>query len=323
MRNPDVLSYGMYKTCLYDLVIKLLFYWNKNIIDFMANDYFVYVRNTERPIGLQIENRFFTSECNALKRCGVKIKYLRPKTTILSHIDNAIKKGSIVIVPADRFYWLSDKNNKFYQLRHYPHYFLVYSYGSNRKKVSICESDPIDGIRKGEITLEMLDICYYGYVKYFFERELMILTNEKQNNNEIEFDTVVDRYRHNYILKRQEIVSGFKVIEECATTLLNQSCYYEVFDRFDSFSVAESFFTIERYIKAQQLLVSLLFDNSSDIENILQIVIERFINIKNIYIKNSLKKNNSFTTASFISDNLRIIYLCSIKMEEFMYELVC
>ena len=317
-----VFQYEMYKNCLYDLILALLDYWDVDIEYYISNNYFAFIHSNARPLGIQLENRFFLPEIDVLEYCGVHLQFYRPHISVKSLLTNLNDQNLVVLVPIDRFFWKNKNNKKFYNLRHYPHYLLLTSYDEETDKYIMYESAPVTGIQKGEVGIGELDVCYNGYMNFLFERDVMVFSKITQEEQKYSFRDSIRIFRTNYLQKREEIVDSFFVLSESAKDILDLYRFFLSIKRFDTFEIAESFFSIEKYFAVQQKIIMHLFGSEKGRVNEYQEIINRFVNIKNVCIKYSITKTDLPSIAYFISDNLFQIYRLNMEAEAKLFKIV-
>jgi len=316
--NSEICSDPFYKTCLYNLIFIALRYFGIDTTRLVGNDYFVYTSHIGKPLHLQRINRFFIPEEDILQQLGVQITDKMTSSACLNAIA-ALTKGLLAVIPVDRFEWTSEYNGKFYHKRHYPHYFLITAYYATSGQFIFFDSDIMLGISKKRIAHEELERCYQSYLDNFSEREIMIFGPESTLELECRKDEILHRFCVNYIEKQFEIVKGLGALAQSATYLGHPEARHEILNLLDSFVVADSFFTLEQYIMAEQFQYSLLFGASDEFRIYNQKIFLKLSLIKNIIIKGLMTNKLSNRSMTLIAEHLKDIYVLALRSEEYVY----
>ncbi len=107
-----------------------IYHYNGSVIPFLANEMILYKFN-ESEKGFKLSHNCFPvrPEGEIMAEMGILMDIELCGENTVEKIKNAISENMPVMIPIDRFYWSSQKNNSmFYQKAHLAHYFLVIGY---------------------------------------------------------------------------------------------------------------------------------------------------------------------------------------------------
>ncbi|MCL2050247.1 MAG: hypothetical protein FWG91_00745 [Lachnospiraceae bacterium] len=196
-------------------------YLGGNIFSYMANDIFTYVHENNKPcpsIALKntpIKPLYEINEINniCLERINIG------SNNLVDVIKDILLNGSIVIVPADGFYYRHPYHDLFYQRVHHDQSFLIYGFNTVNETFKIVDVNGFEWntencCYKNEIDFKELQSCYENILSNGLLLPIQKLS-KKESSNMINYQPHLYRELliENIINNKSVILEGLEKIK--------------------------------------------------------------------------------------------------------------
>ncbi|GEM_PF-6574759 len=322
IHNIEPFNDIFYKTCMYNPLLTGIYYSGGSVIPFLSNDFFTYSYNENEGFKLNGENIQAIPEFELIKDMGISIDNILNSENYIEDIKAAIDNEIPVFVPIDRYYWSdSSVNSGTYNIRHFPHYFLVFGYNdleNTFKVIDVAENG--SGCFKYAINCNELIECYNGYCKFLRDdfKMFKIHPNSCYSNNSdfMNISKYALTYKNNFNEKKVETLSGLQNIKKAIDFYQSSHSDTSLILKEDQRSISMPFAFIERAKKVQMYQVYTFFGHKQQIFEPLKAIIDNLNVIKGLLLKIVITQTYSEKSINAVVNKLDQIYQLEISYYE-------
>lgn len=161
-----------YRNCFYNSLFPVLQYYGVDIINFLIQEFTLYRTDTNSNQKLfELVFESYDEVISRVNKIGIDANTKKITHSIISDIQEAIKRGNPVIVKVDCYYESIRKDA--FEKSHINHSWLVYGYNNITQSIYVIEHLFFEDTKykKLEISYEDLVKCYNGYIESFNDDE--------------------------------------------------------------------------------------------------------------------------------------------------------
>ena len=292
----DLFDKTYYKYCFSRLLLSIIYYYNGNLLPFIANDIFVYILlDLERYTGLNKHNITVKSELDIFLEYGIDIESISFEESsdyIIRGIKTALNYNAPVFVPIDKFNFKpnSKVNDGYYKKVHMATFCLIYGYDEAQKTFNFAYVMPdIDEFFYDVIHYSKLVECYKGFGNNLYRNEPVELMcyypPKKKTQNDLKLLDYKKIYTKNLFDFKSEIFVGLENIMK-ASQLYRNNDVYEKLVTLDLRDL-RIFHRLRRFLQADLYRINVFFDSRKEPlikllgleEDILKTIIGRMLKI--------------------------------------------
>ena len=230
LQNIEPYNDIWYKSCFYHAFFPVINHFDKSILPFILNDFFVYMLNTNNNYqSLTLDCLGIRNEEDILKSIGIHVQCIKSSADIARDLISAIDCESPVNIHIDSYY--ESIRSDVYKKVHCPHVLLIFGYNKLEKYFHAVEHRYRESVLFEKRTISYSDIVdsYNGYIKNyhkatrhptFMKYSLNICRHDKKKLS-CTFDIWIRDYINNILRKELEITQGLNNIKYYSESIKN------------------------------------------------------------------------------------------------------